>query len=76
MREVVCCDTKETRELMAKGLMTIPQAAKFLKVSRRTVQRLIEKGKLGYTRGGRVRRIARVELERYSAVGYVPARAK
>jgi putative molybdopterin biosynthesis protein len=44
-------------------LFTIPEVAKFLNVSERTVQRLIKRGDLSATKVGRQMRISRYALD-------------
>jgi len=56
-----------------QGSATIGEAASFIGCSKRTVCRLMDAGKLGFTRGGKVRKVPRIELSRYLERGFVPA---
>ncbi len=60
--------------IVTDGAASIAEAAKFLGVSQRTVSRLMDSGQIGFTRGGKVRKIPRRELIDYLARGFVPAR--
>ncbi len=59
MRQVIV--TPDEREIMvADGLMTVPEAGAFLRLSRSTLYNLMESGRLPYVRlGGDGRRAAR-----------------
>lgn len=64
--------------VMAEGLMDVAEAGEFLGVSRMTLYRLMDAGKLGYVKIGRARRIpkrALVELAEQNWIGPQPAMA-
>lgn len=54
-------------QTMATGLMTIPQAADFLSISRGLVYQLLRRGELPSVKIGRLRRIPRNAVVRYAA---------
>ena len=47
------------RTLIADGLMTIPEAADFLRLSRGMIYKLMEQGRLPFVKLGRTRRVPR-----------------
>ena len=47
----------EAPDLLAKGLVTVAEAAKFLSISRSAVYEAMERGELQYVKLGRSRRI-------------------
>ena len=49
----------EQQALVADGLMTVTEAAKFLRLSRSSVYALMENGELAFVKIGRSRRIPR-----------------
>ena len=57
-------------ELVEEGLATVPEAIEFLKVSRTTLYRLMDSGKLPYVSLGRCRRIPKRALTALAA-GYL-----
>ena len=62
----------EREELVADGLLTVSDAAGFLKVSRSRVYELMDRGELAFAKIGRSRRIPRravVELAARSLQG-------
>ncbi len=50
-------------------LLTIPQAAQLIGISRATVNRFVSEGKLGSVKLGRSRRILREQLAEFVAAG-------
>jgi excisionase family DNA binding protein len=50
---------------MADEVMTIPEVADYLKVTRQTIHKLIKSGKLKVFKIGRSTRILRSEVERF-----------
>lgn len=52
-------DAQEQSEVVAAGLMSVEEAARFLSVSRSTLYELMESGRLVYVKLGRARRIPR-----------------
>lgn len=50
---------------MVNGLLTVEEAAEFMRVSKNTVYRALESGKLKSLRAGRQHRIRREDLEEY-----------
>lgn len=52
---------------MSLALLTLDEAAAELRISRRTLERRIEAGRLATVRDGRTVRVARAELRRYIA---------
>lgn len=63
-------------DLLTDGLMTVDEAAGFLRLSRPTIYGLMDAGKLGYVKIGRRRRIpkrALVELAKQNWIGPQPA---
>jgi excisionase family DNA binding protein len=52
---------------MSSVLLTLDEAAAELRISRRTLERRIDAGRLATVRDGRTVRIARAELRRYIA---------
>jgi len=50
---------------MADEVMTIPEVAEYLKVTRQTVHRLMKSGKLKAFKIGRSTRILRTEVEKF-----------
>jgi len=56
-----------TDEMLADGLMTIPEAAEFLAVNRSTVYVAMDGGRLPYVKIGRARRIPRRALVEFVA---------
>lgn len=59
------------REMMEDGLVKIPEAADFLKISIAQLYRLMERGELIYTKIGKSRRIPRRALLDLAARGLV-----
>jgi excisionase family DNA binding protein len=51
-----------TEALMSDGLLTVPEAVAFLRLSRSTIYALMDAGELVYVRIGRTRRIPRRAL--------------
>ncbi len=51
--------------VLAGGLVTVPEAAQMLRLSRAKVYSLMDSGELGYAKFGRSRRIPREALETY-----------
>ncbi|GEM_PF-1975390 len=49
----------DPNQLVSDGLMTVPEVAAFLRLSRSTVYALMEKGALPYVRIGAARRVPR-----------------
>jgi excisionase family DNA binding protein len=47
------------RTIVADGLMTVPEAAKFLRISRSKLYETMDKGELAYVKLGKPRRIPR-----------------
>lgn len=60
-----------TELLVAEGLVNVPEAARFLHLSRSTIYSLMEAGKLPYIRIGRSRRIPRRSLMQLAVSGLV-----
>jgi excisionase family DNA binding protein len=52
----------DVRTIVADGLMTISEAARFLSISRSKLYEMMDKGELAYVKLGRCRRIRRREL--------------
>jgi excisionase family DNA binding protein len=46
------------------GLMTVPEAADFLRVSRSSIYQMMERGELSYVKLGKSRRLPRAALKR------------
>ena len=61
--------TSEHAELVADGLMTVREAAVFLRLSRSTVYTLMDQGELPYVKLGRSRRIPKRALIELAARG-------
>jgi excisionase family DNA binding protein len=57
--------TAETR-LIEEGFVTVPEAAKFLSVSRAKVYAMMDQGELAYCKFGKSRRIPRRALQEYA----------
>ncbi len=47
------------------GVMSVPEAARYLRLDGRTVRKLIEQGQIRAARAGRVWRVAKSELDKY-----------
>jgi excisionase family DNA binding protein len=63
-----CChDVDTSGQLAPEPLLTVTEAATVLAVSPRTVRRMIARGNLPGRRIGRSVRVARADLERFSA---------
>jgi excisionase family DNA binding protein len=63
-----CCHDVDTSGQPApEALLTVTEAANVLAVSPRTVRRMVARGSLPGRRIGRSVRVARAELERFSA---------
>lgn len=61
-----------TDEMLADGLMTVKEAASFLRLGVSTVYEQMDAGRLGYVKIGRARRIPKravIELAKASYVG-------
>ena len=52
-------ETMTRDQLVSEGLMTVPEAAEFLRLSRASLYNLMERGQLPYVKLGRSRRIPR-----------------
>jgi excisionase family DNA binding protein len=52
----------DVETIVADGLLTVPEAAKFLAVSRPKIYEMMDRGELAYVKLGRCRRIRRCEL--------------
>jgi excisionase family DNA binding protein len=52
----------EARTIVADGLMTVPEAAEYLSISRSKLYEMMDSGELAYVKLGRCRRIQRREL--------------
>lgn len=75
MRDEPMPPTKKKPETVCEdGVLTLDEAAAFLKCSRRSITDYIACGKLGYTTVGRTRKIPRKALVEYLDSGFVPAR--
>ncbi len=59
----------EQQALVADGLMTVSEAAAFLRLSRSSVYTLMDHGKLAFVKLGRSRRIPRRALVELAARG-------
>ena len=55
-------------ELIADGLMTVPEAAKFLAVGRSSVYEAMDRGELAFVKLGRCRRIPRRAVLEFARV--------
>ena len=55
-------DSAPTQALVQDGLLTVPEAIAFLRLSRSTLYSLMDVGELAYIRIGRARRIPRRAL--------------
>lgn len=47
------------------GVMSVPEAARYMRLDGRTVRKLIEEGKIRAARAGRVWRVTKSELDRF-----------
>ncbi|MDA1195932.1 MAG: helix-turn-helix domain-containing protein [Planctomycetota bacterium] len=61
-----------TDELTDLDLLTVPEAARLLRIGRNLAYELIARGEIPSVRLGRVIRVPRVSLERWLAVGSAP----
>lgn len=64
-----------TDDMLADGLMTVKEAAEFLRLGKSTIYELMDQGKLGYARLGRARRIPRravIDMAKAAYVGPTP----
>ena len=61
--------TDRDAALVEDGLMTVAEAARFLKLSRSSVYKLMDEGQLQYTKLGRCRRVPRRALVELAARG-------
>ena len=61
--------TSEPADLVADGLMTVREAAGFLRLSRSTVYTIMDRGELPFVKLGRSRRIPRRALVALAARG-------
>jgi len=61
--------------LVADGLMTVREAARFLSVSQSTLYVLMDSGRLAYVKIGRARRLPRRGVTQFAADNMVGGRA-
>ncbi len=61
--------TSEPTDLVADGLLTVPEAAGFLRLSRSNLYALMERGELRFVKIGRSRRIPRRAVIALAACG-------
>lgn len=59
------------RELIEGGLLSVPEAARFLTVCRTTLYKLMDSGRVAYVKIGSRRMVPRGELVRLAADGLV-----
>jgi len=64
----------EAEDILADGLMSVRDAAKFSGLGKTTLYGLMDSGRLAYVRVGRARRIPKRELMRFLAGQLVPRR--
>jgi excisionase family DNA binding protein len=62
----------EAKDLVPEDLLSVEDACKFLSVSRMTLYRQMDSGKLRYTRIGRLRRIPKQAVAELIERGMVP----
>jgi len=60
--------------LFDDGAVSIEEAATILSTSERSIRRWMERGVLGFTKTGRIRKLSRVELIRFLEKEYQPAK--
>ena len=61
--------TEKEQTVVAEGLLSVPEAMRFLSISRTTLYDLMDAGKLVYSKIGRSRRIPRRALVELAAAG-------
>ena len=57
----------DAKDVVADGLVTIPEAADFLRISRAMLYKLMDRGELPYVKIGRSRRVPRRAVVEFAA---------